>query len=83
MRVLVTGSSGLIGSEAAAFYASNKHEVIGIDNNLRAYFFGKEGDTSATREYLKNQFPHHFIPINVDIRNREKIEKIFFKNYYC
>ena len=45
MRVLVTGSNGLIGSEAVSYFSSIASEVIGVDNNMRAVFFGPEGDT--------------------------------------
>lgn len=44
MKVLVTGSSGLIGSEAVAYYDGAGNEVIGVDNNMRAQFFGPQGD---------------------------------------
>ena len=42
---LITGSSGLIGSESAFFFLKKGFDVIGIDNNLRKTFFGKDGDT--------------------------------------
>ena len=45
MRLLVTGSSGLIGSEVVSYFAALGWEVIGIDNNMRADFFGPTGDT--------------------------------------
>ena len=45
MKVLITGSSGLIGSEAFAYYDNQGHTVIGIDNNMRAQFFGPARDT--------------------------------------
>ncbi len=48
MKVLVTGSSGLIGSEAVEYYDREGHQVVGVDNNMRADFFGIQGDTSWT-----------------------------------
>ena len=48
--VLITGSCGLVGSESVKFFALKGFDVIGIDNNLRAKFFGKEGDT----KWIKN-----------------------------
>ena len=45
-RVLVTGSSGLIGSEAVAFFDARGWEVLGVDNNMRRVFFGADGDTA-------------------------------------
>ena len=44
MKVLVTGSSGLIGSEAVVHFAGRGHRVVGLDNNLRRHFFGADGD---------------------------------------
>ena len=52
---IVTGSSGLIGSESARFFSAKKFKVIGIDNNLRAIFFGKNGDTTWVKKQLKNK----------------------------
>ena len=46
MRVLITGSSGLVGSELVSFFDKQAQAVIGIDNNMRSDFFGREGDTT-------------------------------------
>ena len=76
MKVLITGSSGLIGSEAVTHYDGEGHEVHGIDNNLRAEFFGPQGDTRWNLERLRNatkKFRHH----ELDIRDREKILDLF------
>ncbi len=69
MRVLVTGSSGLIGSEIVTFLAREGCEVHGLDSNQRAVFFGAQGDTRWNRERLQREVPafHHH---DVDIRNR-------------
>ena len=74
--ILVTGSAGLIGSEAVGFYAQTCKKIIGIDNNLRSYFFGKDGDVSWNIKSLVGQFTnyeHH----NFDILDRTKITEIF------
>ena len=74
--VLVTGSSGLIGSEAVLFFDRLDWKVGGIDNNLRKHFFGKEGDTSWNLERLMKEaknFEHH----SLDIRNRKDIFEFF------
>ena len=55
MRFLITGSNGLIGSEAVLYYAQKGHNVLGIDNNMRKIFFGKKGDTSWNLERLKKR----------------------------
>lgn len=75
MRVLVTGSCGLIGSEAASYYASEGDEVLGIDNNLRSYFFGPKGDTSSVQTRLSDSH-RTYTHKSVDIRNREEIERL-------
>lgn len=76
MRVLVTGSSGLIGSEAVMHYGSRGGEVHGIDNNMRRTFFGAPGDTTWNLRRLKDAqpgFQHH----NIDIRDRTAIVRLF------
>ena len=75
---LITGSSGLVGSEAANFFHDKGFDVIGIDNNLRKFFFGKSGSTSWVKTKLikKNKNYKHF---NIDIRNKNQLEKIFKK----
>jgi CDP-paratose 2-epimerase len=76
-RLLVTGSAGLIGSESVKFFANKGFEIHGIDNDMRAYYFGKEASTEWSRKELskkrKDQYRHHAI----DIRDQDKLEKIF------
>ena len=48
--VIVTGSAGLIGSEASRYFADKGFDVVGIDNNMRKYFFGEDGSTAWQRE---------------------------------
>ena len=50
---LITGSCGLVGSESALFFSKKGFDIVGIDNNSRRFFFGKEGDISWVREKLK------------------------------
>ncbi len=75
---IITGSSGLIGSEAVNFFASKFDKIIGIDNNMRAVFFGNdastEWNTKLLTQTIKN-FQHH----SIDIRNMMDIENIFIK----
>ena len=75
---LITGSCGLVGSESATFFANKGFEVIGIDNNSRKYFFGKDGDISWVKAKLKKKLKH-YIHYNIDIRNYKALEKIFKK----
>ena len=48
--VIITGSTGLVGSESVNFFTEKGFEVIGIDNNLRKFFFGLEGDTTWVKK---------------------------------
>lgn len=74
--VLITGSSGLIGGEAVEFFSSKFDLIIGIDNNLRSYFFGEDGSTLWNQNRLKTQFSN-FRPYNIDIRNYTDLQVIF------
>ncbi len=74
---IVTGSSGLIGSETVKFLCAQGLEVVGIDNNLREYFFGKDGSTSWNTDLLQKSLGKSFQHENCDIRDQGAIEKIF------
>jgi CDP-paratose 2-epimerase len=69
-KVLITGSGGLIGYECCKFFIERSWEVVGIDNNMRRYFFGEGGDTSGNIEYLK-KLNGDFVNLDADIRDRE------------
>jgi CDP-paratose 2-epimerase len=81
MKILVTGSSGLIGSEAVRYFDSQTHEVIGTDNNMRRQFFGPQGDTTWNLERLKNS-TRLFVHYDLDIRCREQIFLFFQANRF-
>lgn len=74
--ILITGSSGLIGSEAVRYYVK-RNKVIGIDNNKRQYFFGKDGSTKKTT--LENMEYKNYIHYNADICNHKRIEGTFIR----
>jgi len=74
---LVTGSSGLIGSESVGHLCSNGYEVIGIDNNLREFFFGKEASTHWNTARLSKLYSNNFKALNIDIRDYDKLKTIF------
>ena len=82
MRVLITGSAGLIGSEAARFFHNKGYYVVGIDNDMRSYFFGKEGSNKTNlkelQEALGTTYSHH----DIDIRDYNKLEEVFKKNKF-
>jgi len=72
MKLLVTGSSGLIGSEVCTYFAKQGNIIHGVDNNERAVFFGPQGDTSWRLRELQNSikdFSHH----DLDIRERQRV----------
>ncbi|MCP4150706.1 MAG: NAD-dependent epimerase/dehydratase family protein [bacterium] len=73
-KMLVTGSSGLIGSEVVEFFAGQGWEIYGIDNNMRADFFGPQGDTRWNQKRLTEIYSN-FHHNEIDIRDREKVVK--------
>lgn len=75
---LITGSSGLVGSETATFLINKGFEVIGIDNNERMRLFGKDGDTSRIKNRLL-KFSKSYLHLSIDITKKSQIEKIFKK----
>jgi CDP-paratose 2-epimerase len=75
-RALVTGSSGLIGSEAVVFLDQRGWEVHGVDNNLRQSFFGADGDTRWNLERLRRE-THRFTHHELDIRDGQAMADLF------
>lgn len=73
---IVTGSAGLIGSAAARMFTSKGMQVVGIDNNMRAHFFGPKGSTDNTRQQLVNEL-NNYQHESADIRDSGQIGKIF------
>jgi CDP-paratose 2-epimerase len=75
MKVLVTGSSGLIGSEVALFFSRQGCEIHGVDNNQRAVFFGPQGDTRWNQGRLAELIPG-FVHHELDIRDRDGVLRL-------
>ena len=73
---IISGSGGLIGAEAVRRFSAERLTVIGIDNNMRAYFFGSEGSTKWSSDRLKEEIStyHHF---ELDIRDYNAVESLF------
>jgi len=74
-RIIITGSSGLVGSEVAAFFHEQGFDVHGVDNNQRAIFFGAQGDTRWNQKRLTSTLPnfrHH----ELDIRDRAGVQSL-------
>jgi CDP-paratose 2-epimerase len=76
MKVLVTGSSGLIGSEMVSFFDARATVIVGVDNNMRADFFGPEGDTRWNLDRLRRN-TRHFRHHDTDIRDRGGLDALF------
>src|SRR5215813_388108 len=74
--ILVTGSSGLIGSEAVERFDRSGHRVVGIDNNMRRVFFGEPGDTLWNLRRLQGA-TRSFTHADLDIRDRAALDDLF------
>ena len=75
---LITGSCGLVGSESSIFFSKRGFKILGIDNNTRKYFFGKDGDITWVKRKLKKDL-NNYQHLNIDIRNFTNLEKVFKK----
>jgi len=75
---LITGSAGLIGAEATRFFINKGFKVVGIDNDMRKYFFGQEASTDWNRRILEETFSE-YSHYSVDIRSQKDINRIFAK----
>jgi CDP-paratose 2-epimerase len=75
--ILVTGSAGLIGSESVRFFCDRGYTVVGIDNNMRQFFFGEDASTDWNRDQLLHDYGEKYFHHEVDIRDQEAITNIF------
>ena len=75
--VIVTGSGGLIGSEAVAHFARAGYDVVGIENDMRARFFGPDASTARTTERLLDEFAAEFRSEELDIRDADGVLRLF------
>jgi CDP-paratose 2-epimerase len=74
---IITGSAGLIGSEATRYFAEKGLHVVGIDNDMRRRFFGEEASTRWNRDRLENELGERYAHEHLDIRNGEGIDALF------
>ena len=74
---IITGSTGLIGFSTCEYYLNKKKRIIGIDNDLRKYFFGLNSSNKWKEKKLKRN--KNYLHYSVDIRNKKKIFEIFRK----
>jgi CDP-paratose 2-epimerase len=75
---IITGSAGLIGSESVRFFARQGFKIIGIDNDMRAYFFGPEASTGKNRDNLIREVSD-YEHVACDIRDYKALEQVFNK----
>ena len=76
-RAIITGSGGLIGSESTEHFARAGYDVVGIENDMRAWFFGPEASTAHTSERLRSELGDAFTSVELDIRDAEGIDGLF------
>ena len=74
---IITGSAGLIGSEAARFFAAEGMHVVGVDNDMRRRFFGDEASTRRQRERLQQELGSSYTHVESDIRDDDAIDTLF------
>ncbi len=75
---IITGSNGLIGSECVSYFSDKFETIVGIDNDMRSYFFGDTGSTKKQGKLLQYQFPN-YKNIECDIRDYQRLSNIFDK----
>lgn len=73
---LITGSAGLIGAETSRFFAEKGLEIVGIDNDMRSHFFGKEASTAWSRRRLEKDL-RNYLHIDEDIRDQNAMASLF------
>jgi len=76
--IIVTGSAGLVGSEAVRWFCEKGYHVVGIDNDMRGRIFGKAGSISWNRIRLKEEYPN-YTHIDIDITQVEAVDAVFQK----
>jgi CDP-paratose 2-epimerase len=74
---IVTGSGGLIGSESVEYFVQQGFDVIGLENDMRAQFFGPDASTRRVSERLAERYPTEFRWIELDIRDAECVDRVF------
>src|SRR5512133_3450613 len=77
---IVTGSGGLIGSESVLHFAERGYTVVGLENDMRARFFGAEASTRRMSEVLAERLPNEFVHEEIDIRDADGVARIFAKH---
>lgn len=76
---IITGSAGLIGSEAVSYFVEQGMDVVGLDNDMRRRFFGEDASTDWNRRQLQARHGRHYTHEAVDIRDEDGVERVFAK----
>jgi CDP-paratose 2-epimerase len=77
---IVTGSAGLVGSESVIHFAQQGWTVLGLDNDMRARFFGADASTAPMSAHLSERFPDGFLAHDLDVRDTDAVERLFARN---
>lgn len=76
---VITGSGGLIGSESVKHFVELGYTVVGLENDMRAQFFGPSASTASTTNRLVNDYPDAFRSVDIDIRDADAVERVFIE----
>src|SRR6185312_11576206 len=74
---IITGSGGLIGSESVRHFVEAGYDVVGVDNDMRSYFFGPSASTAPTTARLEREYRDSFRSLPIDIRDLEAVDRVF------
>ena len=74
---IVTGSGGLVGSESVRHFVQAGYDIIGLENNMRAVFFGPSASTAHTTERLQRDYRNSFRSLGIDIRDADAVARVF------
>lgn len=77
--ILITGSGGLIGRDASLYFGSKGYDIVGIDNDMRSYFFGAQASTRSNVAFLERQLGRRYRHYGSDVRDEEALETLFRK----
>ncbi len=76
-KAIVTGSGGLIGSESVSHFVEAGYEVLGIENDMRARFFGPDASTAGTTAELAERYPDELLTVDLDVRDANGLDRLF------